>query len=86
YALADLLEHRSDVGAERWLRAAAEQGHREAAYRLARALERKAVEDPHEAFGLGRSPVRTGTGLRLTTVAPAPPAGGGEGRSALDGD
>ncbi|MEU9744071.1 tetratricopeptide repeat protein, partial [Streptomyces niveus] len=42
YALADLLEHRSDVGSERWLRAAAEQGHREASYRLARALERRA--------------------------------------------
>ena len=45
YALADLLEHRSDVGAERWLRAAAEQGHREAAYRLARALDRAATGD-----------------------------------------
>ncbi|MEW5633364.1 sel1 repeat family protein, partial [Streptomyces hydrogenans] len=53
YALADLLEHRSDVGAERWLRAAAEQGHREAAYRLALALERRATETlrgPH-AYG-----------------------------------
>ena len=39
YALADLLEHRGDAGAERWLRAAAERGHREAAYRLARLIE-----------------------------------------------
>ncbi|MYW09259.1 sel1 repeat family protein, partial [Streptomyces sp. SID2563] len=69
---ADLLEHRSDVGAERWLRAAAEQGHREAAYRLARLLERHATDAAHEVFG------RPGLGPR-TGAEPAPPRRAAQG-------
>ncbi|CAM5724425.1 hypothetical protein SVIOM74S_09760 [Streptomyces violarus] len=72
YALADLLEHRSDVGAERWLRAPPPN---RGTARLPTGWPAPWSARPsrtHEAFGLGRSPVRTGTGLRLPTVAPAP--------------
>ncbi|MCA6096436.1 tetratricopeptide repeat protein, partial [Streptomyces sp. SCA3-4] len=71
YALADLLEHRSDVGAERWFRSAAERGHREAAYRLARILDGRAPRAGSAPGGLAGS-LGPATGTRHVS------AGGGD--------